>query len=119
VTVPTIPGWIEQWYGKEPAAGKVMLNVPPGAIEPELQAPALATEVWVMESLLVHVTMPPTDTVIGFGAKAVVVMVDAPETIDTAPGPPDRVDAGAAGDDEPHAAAKLSSSAISASLKDV
>jgi hypothetical protein len=46
-------------------------------------------------------------------------MVDAPETIDTAPGPPDRVDAGAAGDDEPHAAAKLSSSAMSASLKDV
>jgi hypothetical protein len=96
-----------------------MLNFPPGAIEPEFQAPALATEVWVMESLLVHVTVPPTDAAIGFGAKAVVDKVDAPETIDTAPGPADDVDAGAAGDDEPHAAAKPSRSAISVSLKDV
>jgi hypothetical protein len=106
---------MEQWYGKEPAAGNVMLNVPPGAIAPEFQA--LPTEVCVVESLLVHVTVPPTATATGLGAKAVVVMVAAPETIDTAPGPAGDVDAGADGDDEPHAAARLSSSAMSASLR--
>src|SRR5579872_424816 len=63
-----------------------MLNFPPGGIEPEFQVPPV--DVCVVASLLVHVTVPPTDTEIGLGAKAVVVIVDAPETIDTAaPGP--------------------------------
>ena len=59
-----------------------MLNVAPGAIAPELHAPAFAVDVCVVESLLVHITVPPTATAIGLGAYAVVVIVDAPPTID-------------------------------------
>ena|SRR5260221_4921709 len=69
-----------------------MLNFPPGAIAPEFQAPP--TDVCVMESLLVHVTLPPTETVTGFGAKAVVVIVAAPETMDTAVPEPDDASVG-------------------------
>jgi hypothetical protein len=43
--------------------------------------------VCVVESLFVHVTIPPTGTVTGLGAYALVVNVDAPTTITTgAPG---------------------------------
>ena len=84
-----------------------MVNVAPGAIEPEFQAPLLAVVVCVVVSLLVQVMLPPTDTVIGFGAKALVVKVDAPLTIDT--GVPDAPDEGVVGVglagveyDEPH-----------------
>ena len=83
-----------------------MLNDPPGAIVPEFHAPLLATDVCVTESLLVHVTVPPTATVTGFGAYAVVVSVDDPETIDT--GVPVVVGAVVDGEDEePHAAANI------------
>jgi hypothetical protein len=44
-----------------------MLNLAPGAIDPEFQAPPSAVEVCVAESLLVHVTVPPTETAIGLG----------------------------------------------------
>jgi hypothetical protein len=107
VTVPTIPGWIEQRYGKLPADGNVMLNDPPGAMLPEFQAPLLATELCVTESLLVHVTVPPTATVTGFGEYAVVVSVDDPDTIDTGV-PVVVVGAVVDGEDEePHAAANI------------
>ena len=45
-----------------------MLKDAPGAIVPEFQAPPLAVEVWAMESLLIQVSVLPTDTVIGLGA---------------------------------------------------
>ena len=83
-----------------------MLNVAPGAIVPEFHALLFATELCATESLLVHVTVPPTATVTGFGEYAVVVSVDDPDTIDT--GVP--VVAGAVGDgedEEPHAAASI------------
>jgi hypothetical protein len=48
-------------------AENVMLNLPPGAIEPEFQAPLFAVDVCDVESLLVHVMVPPTETVIGLG----------------------------------------------------
>jgi hypothetical protein len=35
--VPTIPGWIEQWYVNDPAVGNVAVKEPLGAIEPESQ----------------------------------------------------------------------------------
>jgi hypothetical protein len=54
---------------------------PPGAIPPEFQV--LPTDVCVVLSWLVHVTLPPTATVTGLGAKAVVVRSDPPLTIDT------------------------------------
>jgi hypothetical protein len=83
-----------------------MLNVPPGAIAPEFHAPLLETDVCVTESLFVHVTVPPTLTVTGFGAYAVVVNVDDPDTIDT--GVPVVVGAVVDDeDDEPHAAASM------------
>ena len=41
--------------------------MPPGAIEPEFQAPPFAVDVCDVKSLLVHVTVPPTETVIGLG----------------------------------------------------
>jgi hypothetical protein len=77
-----------------------MLNFPPGAIEPEFQVPPFAADVCVVESLLVHVTVPPTETEIGLGAYAVVVIVDAPETIETAVPDPEGVGEVIDGDDE-------------------
>jgi hypothetical protein len=79
------------------------MNVPPGAIEPELHVPPSAVEVCAVESLLVHITEPPTGTVIGFGEYAVVVNVDEPATMDTETLEP-VVGVGAVdGEDEPHA----------------
>jgi len=84
-----------------------MLNDPPGAILPELHAPLFETEVWVVESLFVHVTVPPTATVTGFGEYAVVVSVDDPDTIETGV-PVVVVGAVVDGEDEePHAAANM------------
>jgi hypothetical protein len=99
-----------QWYGKEPAAEKVMVNARPGAIGPEFQAPPFAVDVCAVESLLVHVTVPPTATVIGLGVKAVVVNVDAPVTIDAATPEPegDGTGEGVDGDDELHPTEKPS-----------
>src|SRR5262249_11282496 len=82
-----------------------MLNVPPGAIEPEFQLPLFATDVCVTLSLFIHVTVVPTGTLTGFGENAVVVSVDAPATIATGvPLVGDVVD----GDDELQAAVRLS-----------
>jgi hypothetical protein len=49
---------------------------------PESQVPPSPVDVCVVVSLFVHVTVPPTATVTGFGAKAVVVSESAPLTID-------------------------------------
>jgi hypothetical protein len=83
LTVPTMPGWIVQWYWNVPADENVLEKVAPAAIEPEFQAPPSAVEVCVTVSLFVHVTVPPTETAIGFGAKAVVVNPLAPLGIET------------------------------------
>jgi hypothetical protein len=83
-----------------------MLKLPPGGMEPEFQLAPV--DVWSVVSPFVHVTLPPTATVMGFGANAVAVSVDAPLTIDTGVpfGFPDGVGDGdgAAGDeyDDPH-----------------
>jgi hypothetical protein len=114
VTVPTIPGWIEQWYGKVPADEKVILKLPPGAITGELQAPPFAVDVCEIESLLVHVTVPPTGTAIGLGLKAVVVRTAAPGTIDAETVELEDVGDGVDGDDELHATEKPSRSATGA-----
>lgn len=62
----------------------------------------------VIVSLFIHVTVPPTATLTGFGAYAVVVNLDDPLTIDTfVPGV--GIGEGAAGgidDDDPHASVK-------------
>lgn len=64
------------------------MNVPPGTIDPEFHAPLSDVDVCVVLSLLAHVTVPPTATLTGFGANAVDVIVDAPDTIETGvPGP--------------------------------
>jgi hypothetical protein len=55
---------------------------------PLVHAPSSAVAVCAVVSLLVHVTVPPALTTIGLGAYAVVVMLDAPATIDTADPPP-------------------------------
>jgi len=57
------------------------VNVPPGLIVPEFHV--LPVEVCAVLSLLVQVTLPPTPTVTGLGANAVVVITDAPPTIET------------------------------------
>jgi len=67
----------------EPAVGNVLVNVAPGPIEPESHAPLSAVDVCVVESLFIHVTLPPTATEIGFGEYAVVVRTDAPLTMET------------------------------------
>jgi hypothetical protein len=71
-----------------PAVENVRVNVPPGTIDPEFHAPLSDVDVCVVLSLLAHVTVPPTATLTGFGANAVDVIVDAPDTIETGvPGP--------------------------------
>ena len=57
-----------QTYGNEPAVGNVRLNVAPGAIVPEFHVPSAAVAVCDVASLFVHVTVPPTAIVTGFGA---------------------------------------------------
>jgi hypothetical protein len=70
-----------------PADENVLEKVAPGATEPEFQAPPSAVDVCATVSLFVHVTVPPTETAIGFGAKAVVVKMLAPLGIETATPP--------------------------------
>jgi hypothetical protein len=93
-----------------------MLKFPPGGITGEFQAPPFAVDVCDVESLLVHVTVPPTETVIGLGLKAVVVIVAAPGTIDAATLEPEEGDVGELvdGEDEPHATEQPRRSATSA-----
>jgi hypothetical protein len=83
VIVPTIPGWSVQRYPNVPAVENVLLKVRPGAIDPESNDASLAVAVWAVESLFVHVIVPPTEIVTGFGEYAVVVKVDELATIDT------------------------------------
>jgi hypothetical protein len=89
-----------------------MLNVPPGAMAPEVHAPPFATEVCVTESLFVHVTVPPTATVAGLGENAVVVSVDDPDTIET--GVPVVLGEVVDGDDELHAEERVNTKIASA-----
>jgi hypothetical protein len=56
-----------QKYGNVPADRKVTLNWPPGAIAPEFQTPVFDVDVCVTESVFVHVTLPPTATLMGLG----------------------------------------------------
>jgi hypothetical protein len=72
-----------QWYEKVPAVLNVWLKLRPGESAPELHAPPSAVDVWMVLSLLVHVTESPTATLKGLGVYAVVVNVDAPLTIAT------------------------------------
>jgi hypothetical protein len=67
-----------------PADENVLEKLAPGATEPEFHAPPSAVVVWAVLSLLVHVTVVPTATAIGFGANAVVVKMLAPLGIETA-----------------------------------
>ena len=94
-----------------PAVGNAAVNVPPGAIEPELHVAPSAVDVCAVESLLVHVTEPPTGTVIGFGEYAVVVNVDAPATIEAGTVEPVDGVGDVDGEDEPHAIETLKISA--------
>ena len=55
---------------------------------PEFQLASLAVAVWVVLSLFIQVTLPPTPTMMGFGAYAVVVNTDAPLTMVTGVPPP-------------------------------
>ena len=73
---------------KLPADVKVLLKLAPGAMLPEFQAPPSPVDVCVVLSLFVHVTVPPTATLIGLGENAVVVSVDEPLTIETGVPPP-------------------------------
>jgi hypothetical protein len=105
-----------QKYGNDPAVMNVVLYFSPGGIEPELHTPVVDVAVCVRVSLLVHVTVPPTDTVIGFGEYALVVNVVAPMTIDACAPVAGGV-AGEAGDDEdepPQATVNPNSSAPNA-----
>jgi hypothetical protein len=68
---------------KLPADWNVLLNPWPGLMMPEFHSPLSEVDVCAMVSLLVHVTVVPTLTVIGLGLYAVVVIDCAPATIDT------------------------------------
>src|ERR671933_1668498 len=82
-----------QKYGYWPCSVKVKLNVCPGFSNGVkfgeelnlLSGCPLLPDVTVCgcESLFVHVTVSPTCTVAGFGLNAVLVWVEAPETMVT------------------------------------
>ena len=70
VTLPTMPGWIAQWYGNVPAVCSATLNRPPGATLPEFHPWMSDVEVCATESVFVHVTVVPTVTFSSSGTKA-------------------------------------------------
>ena len=70
-------------YVNVPAVENVRLNVAPGAMFPEVNDPSSPVAVCAVTSLLVHVTVPPTEIETGFGEYAVVVNVDEPFTMET------------------------------------
>jgi hypothetical protein len=70
-------------YVNVPAVENVWLNLPPGAMFPEMNDPLSAVAVCAVESLFVQVTVPPTEIETGFGEYAVVVSVDELATIET------------------------------------
>ena len=65
VIVPVIDGWMLQKKLNVPASVKVMSNVSPLFILPESHNPSIAVVVCAIPaSLLVNVTVSPTDTVV-------------------------------------------------------
>jgi hypothetical protein len=101
----------------DPADGKVIVNLPPGLIDPEFHDGPV--DVWAVLSLFVQVTLPPTATVTGLGENAVVVSVDAPPTIDTGvPLPPVLGVVGVDEYDDPQPAQMTSAAAASVKRKE-
>src|SRR5262249_4619635 len=76
-------GGMVHLYGNVPAGETVCRTFPPGAVFPELNARLSPVAVCAVESLLVQVTVPPTEIETGFGEYAVVVKVDEPLTMET------------------------------------
>jgi hypothetical protein len=67
---PVMEGWKLQWYSKVPFWLKVCWKVAFVARVPLLNRLSLLVTVWEAESLLVQVTVAPTDTVNVGGTKA-------------------------------------------------
>jgi hypothetical protein len=61
-TVPTMPGWIAQWYENVPAVWNIMENCPPGATIPEFHPLASDVDVCAIESVFIQVTVSPAET---------------------------------------------------------
>ena len=78
MTVPDISGWVLQKYGKVPAVSKVSVELSSGKNIPVLKLSSLAVTVWPTGSTFVHVTEPPTSTVIGSGSNLKLLMVTSP-----------------------------------------
>src|ERR1041385_425113 len=66
VIVPTIDGWIVQWYGPTALSVIGALNAP-GAILPVSRLPSFSTTRCVTVSTLCQTTIWPAGTVAGFG----------------------------------------------------
>src|SRR5258707_10779719 len=65
-----MPGWKEQWYGKDPAAVMAIgALVAPRVKVPVLNRPALSVAVWTSVSLFVQATVCPTRNVAPAGEK--------------------------------------------------
>jgi hypothetical protein len=80
--VPTIPAWKVQLYVTVPLDCNVVLNMPPGAIDPESKRPGVSdVAVCAMESALVHVIVVPAETVTGLGTYPLVPSERAPTGI--------------------------------------
>ena len=73
-----------QWYENVPAFWNANENFPPGATIPEFQPAASDVDVWDVESAFVHVTVVPTVTSSGLGAKALLPRTSARTGIETA-----------------------------------
>jgi hypothetical protein len=97
-----------QWYANVPAVWNANENRPPGATVPESHPAAFDVDVWLIESVFVHVTVVPTATSSSSGLKALFPRISAPAGIATEADAPvgfgvgvgDGVGDGDAGDDE-------------------
>jgi hypothetical protein len=82
--VPTIPGWNVHLYVKVPLDCSVVLDMLPGAIEPESKTPVVSdVAVCAIESALVQVIVVPAETVTGLGTYPPVPSERAPTGIVT------------------------------------
>jgi hypothetical protein len=70
VSVPTMNGWMLQWYGYEASVLNICLKLSPGKRVPELNVlPSSEVTVCEVVSLFVQQTVVPTGTVTSAGSK--------------------------------------------------
>src|SRR4030095_9639570 len=84
--LPTITGWIEQWYGPATSIGMGPLEAP-GRRSPVSTDPSFSTTWWVTLSTLCHTIICPAGSMAGFGENDCAPLIATTLTF-TTPGAP-------------------------------